>query len=102
MTKARTCLLTIYTEAALESRLTEEFETLGIPGYTITNARGKGSRGVRSATWEADANIRIEVICEENLAHELASHLQEHYYENFAMVITIGQIEVFRPTKFTR
>ena len=102
MTSTETSLLTIYTEAALETRLIEELEHFGVPGYTITNARGKGSRGARTAAWQADSNIRIEVICEEDLAVELADHLQQHYYENFAMVISISQIRVFRPGKFKR
>ncbi len=54
-------LLTIITESALEGRLTKEIERLGARGYTVTDARGKGHRGVRQASWEASSNIRIEI-----------------------------------------
>ena len=39
-------LLTIVTEAALENTLAKTIERLGAHGYTITDARGKGGRGV--------------------------------------------------------
>ena len=93
-------LLTIITEAALESLLIEDFETLGAHGYTITDARGKGSRGVRSASWGQSANIRIEIICEVKTAEQIASHLREQYYDNYAMILMMGDVEVLRPQKF--
>ena len=102
MTISETFKLTIFTEASIESILLQDLERLRVPGYTITNARGKGSRGVRSGSWSADANIRVEVICEERLANEIAEFLQENYYKNFAMVITIDKTNVFRPSKFER
>ena len=43
-------LLTIVTEALLERELLAEFEALGVRGYTITDARGKGGRGTRTRT----------------------------------------------------
>jgi len=97
-----TSILTIYTEAALETRLTDDFESFNVPGYTITNARGKGSRGARTAAWQADSNIRIEIICEDSLANELAEYLRAHYYDNFAMVVSISEVKVMRPEKFER
>jgi len=48
-------LLTIYTEAALESSLIDDIEEHGAVGYTITNARGSGSSGARTAAWDANS-----------------------------------------------
>lgn len=101
MTNEHICLLTIYTEAALESQLIKDIERLGAPGYTITNARGKGSHGVRQASWEANANIRVEIIGNFDIAKTISKYLQETYYDNFAMVTFISQIDVLRPEKFT-
>lgn len=100
MKEATIKLLTIFTEAALESLLISDLEKHGAPGYTITNARGKGSKGLRSASWEANSNIRIEVICTDKLANELTAHLQDKYYDNYAMVAFTSEIEVLRPEKF--
>mgnify|MGYP003513056842 FL=1 len=45
-------LVTIVAESLLEKRLVEEVKRLGAKGYTITPARGEGSRGIRSVDWE--------------------------------------------------
>lgn len=93
-------LVTIITEAALESQLVRDVEKHGAHGYTLTNARGKGSRGSRSASWEANANIRLEVICEETVARNIVRHVNEKYFEHYAMVIFTSDIEVLRPEKY--
>lgn len=101
MTNEHINLVTIYTETALESQLIKDIERLGAPGYTITNARGKGSHGVRVASWEANSNIRVEIICAIDVAKTITEHLQKTYYDNYAMVTFISQIDVLRPEKFT-
>jgi nitrogen regulatory protein PII len=93
-------LLTVFTEAALESQLLRDLERLGARGYTVTNARGKGRRGSRDAGWEVDSNIRVEVVCDEDTARRIASHLQDRYYDNYAMVLLLSDVEVLRPEKF--
>ena len=93
-------LMTIITEAAIEHPLLKDIERLGAHGYTVTNARGKGSRGVRDAGWEADANIRIEVVCDMETASTIAQHLKTHYYENYAMILMLSDVQVMRPDKF--
>jgi len=42
-------LLTVICEAALEHKLVADLQALGAPGWTLSDARGSGSRGVRSA-----------------------------------------------------
>ena len=93
-------LLTVITEAALESTLVRDIDRLHAHGYTITDARGKGSRGARNAVWEASGNIRIEVVCDAATADEIAAYLQKQYYDNYAMILFISDIEVLRPEKF--
>lgn len=98
-TEKRT-LLTVVTEAIVEPTLLRDLDRLGVRGYTVSDVRGKGSRGVRDAAWEEAANIRIEVICPRALAEDLLRHLQERYYANYAMVAFLAEIEVLRPEKF--
>lgn len=93
-------LLTIVTEAALESRLLADLERRGARGYTVTNARGKGQRGARQAGWDVESNIRIEIVCDENTARGLLAHLKDHYYDDYAMILWLGEVEVLRPEKF--
>ncbi len=93
-------LLTVITEAALEEALLRDFDRLGVRGYTVSDVRGRGSRGVRDAAWNEAANIRIEVICPRSLAESLLQHLQAHYYANYAMITFLQEIDVLRPEKF--
>lgn len=92
-------LLTVICEAALEHKLEADLKTLGAPGWTLSDARGS-SRRVRSAGWDTDGNIRLEVICNRELAERIAEHLQARYYANFAMVCYLAEVEVLRPEKF--
>jgi hypothetical protein len=93
-------LLTVICEAALEKKLVADLEHLGAPGWTITDARGRGGRGVRSAGWDTEGNIRVEILCARELAERLAGHLQEHYYADYAMISYLAEVEVLRPQKF--
>lgn len=93
-------LLTVICEASLEARIISDVERLGARGYTITEARGKGGRGVRDAGWDRSANLRIEVVCDDVTASAIATHLRDHYYEHFAMILFIAEVEVLREEKF--
>ncbi len=100
MTDNNATLITIITEAALETTLIKDIEELGAPGYSISNARGKGNRGLRDAAWEANSNIRIEVICSDIVASKISEHLEQKYYQNYAMVCFSAEVNVLRPKKF--
>ena len=93
-------LLTIVTEAALESELVVAIQALGAHGYTVSDARGKGSRGVRGASWAPSANVRIEVVCTSATATAIADALRTRYYDDYAMILFVGDVEVMRPAKF--
>ncbi|MCY7353606.1 MAG: hypothetical protein LH470_00680 [Lysobacter sp.] len=93
-------LLTIVTEAPLEQNLLKDLERLGAGGYTITDARGKGSRGVRNAQWEHSGTIRVEVVCDAATADAIAAHLKDRYYDDYAMILFISDVDVLRPAKF--
>ena len=99
MTEKRT-LLTVITESAIEETLLKDLEKLGVNGYTVSDARGRGGRGVRDAMWNEVSNIRIEVICTRVLAENLLNYIQSHYYANYAMVAFLHDVEILRPEKF--
>lgn len=98
-TEKRT-LFTVITEAAIEEPLLRDLEKLGMRSYTVSDARGCGSRGVRDGAFDAATNIRVEVICSRALAESVVLHIQAHYYANYAMVAYLQEVEIFRPEKF--
>lgn len=99
MTETR-ILLTVITESAIEETLLKDLEKLGVRGYTVSDARGRGNRGIRDATWGEVSNIRLEIICSSDLAEVAIQHLQNHYYANYAMVAFLQDVEILRPEKF--
>ena len=98
-TEKRT-LLTVITEAAIEQTLPRDLDRLGVRGYTVSDARGRGGRGVHDAAWEEAANIRIEVICPRAQAESVLGHIQARYYADYAMVAFLQDIDILRPEKF--
>jgi len=93
-------LVTIVTETVLEAKLCAEIMELGASGYTVTDARGRGSRGVRDAGWSSSGNIRIEVVCDEGIAEKITAHLTNNYYADYAMILFVAEVAVQRPGKF--
>ncbi len=88
------------TEAALETELCNALERLGASGFTITDARGSGSRGVRDAGWSSSGNIRVEIVCSGEVAREIADHVRREYYDDYAMILFEETVRVLRPDKF--
>jgi nitrogen regulatory protein PII len=93
-------LLTIVTESVVEQTLLRELERMGVKGYTVSDARGMGSRGLRDAAWNEVANVRIEIICARQQAEEILLHLQTKYFKDYAMVSFLQEVEVLRAEKF--
>lgn len=93
-------LMTVITEAAVENHIIQDIERLGAQGWTICDVRGKGRRGVRNSTWDGSRNVRIEIVCDAATAEAIAVHLQERYYNDYAMTLFVTDVTVLRPDKF--
>jgi len=93
-------MLVIIGEAALEKNLVRDARSFGAHGYTICDVRGGGERGDREARWEADRSIEMKVICDEEVARQLAQHVLESYAPNYALTLFTAEVGVFRPQKF--
>lgn len=101
MSHAGCTLLTIITEASLEARLIADLKRMGAPGYTVSDARGEGQRGIRDAGWRASGNIRVEVVSDRATAEAIAEELRRRYYADYAMILYLTEVSVLRPEKFT-
>lgn len=93
-------LLTVITESQLERDLIKEIDALGVAGYTISDARGRGDKGVRASHWGHSSNIRLEIVCDTPLAERVLARLREKYYAHYAIVMWVQDVEVLRPDKF--
>jgi hypothetical protein len=87
-------LLTILSEAVLEDTLVEEIMALGAKGYTISEARGRGTHGVRTGKWTAGGNIRIEVIGDAKLCAQIVERLQAGYERDYGLLMFTCPVEL--------
>ena len=87
-------LLTIVTEAVLESSISEDVMRFGVRGYTITDARGRGSHGVRSGAWGQGNNVCIEVIGNEEVINNIIIHLRDTYDQNYGLLMFSSRVDV--------
>lgn len=87
-------LLTILTEAVLEDTLIDEIMALGAKGYTISEARGRGTHGLRSGKWTAGGNIRIEVVGDAELCRRIVERLHAVYERDYGLLMFTCAVEL--------
>jgi nitrogen regulatory protein P-II 2 len=83
----------------LEERLIHDLKALGARGYTIEQVRGAGLFGARESEWEGE-NIRVECICTTETAYKILEHLQAYYFEKYAGIAYLTEVEVIRSERF--
>jgi hypothetical protein len=91
-------LVTIVAEAALRQRLGETVMAAGGTGYTITDASGEGSRGMRSSE-QAGRNVRVEAVLDTDSASRLVARLAETYFPHYAIVAWMSPVDVVRAAR---
>jgi nitrogen regulatory protein P-II 2 len=99
MKTVRLSKVTIVAEAFLEERILREIRERGARGFTLTEARGEGSRGVRASEWEG-RNVRIETLVSPEAAELILAHVAEAYFPHFAVVAWVEAVEVVRGDKY--
>lgn len=92
-------LVTIVTERILQDRLLQAVDSLGASGYTLTQATGRGSRGVRASEWEGP-DTRIETLVSPAVADAIVEHIATHYFEHYAVIVFVQDAEVVRGEKY--
>ena len=92
-------LVTIVAEAVLKQRLGEDVMAAGGTGYTVTDATGLGSRGMRSSDIVGQ-NIRVEAVLDEASTDRLLARLASHYFPHYAIVAWVTPVEVVRAERY--
>lgn len=99
MHTTRLKLVTIVTERILEDRLLRILTELGAKGYTLTQASGKGSRGVRASEWEGP-DTKIETLVSAVVADAIVEHVATRFFEHYAVIVYVVDAEVVRGEKY--
>lgn len=91
--------LTVVSESLLREELLKLMRQAGAKGFTITQADGEGSRGVRATEWEGP-NTRIETIVSAQVADDIIDQLANSYFEDYAVIAWMTDVTVWRAKKF--
>jgi nitrogen regulatory protein PII-like uncharacterized protein len=92
-------LLTIITEDVLAQVIEREIEQLGAKGFTLSSVTGKSLGHTRDNPWEGE-NVKIETIVTEEISQKILKHLQEKYFDRFAMIAFTHPVQVVRSDHF--
>jgi nitrogen regulatory protein P-II 2 len=95
----RLILVTVVAEAVVEHRLVRDVTACGAHGWTICDARGQGSRGVRADEFEG-SNIRLETLVSAEVADRLLDVLARDYFPRYAVVAWTTPANVVRSAKY--
>jgi nitrogen regulatory protein P-II 2 len=91
--------IVIIGDSTVEYRLLNEILALGATGHTSYSVHGKGARGVRPRHAEP-GNTKIEVIATAEIAQRILEHVSKHYFNEYAMIAFLDDVEVLRGEKF--
>ncbi|MBL8924265.1 MAG: hypothetical protein JNJ54_35780 [Myxococcaceae bacterium] len=92
-------LVTLVAEPVLEERLTSKLLELGATGFTVTDSRGQGSRGIRASTVPGEG-VRIEVVVSADVAAVILQHVKDEYFPSYAVIAWVAEVEVVRGDKY--
>ena len=92
-------LITIVSEAALETRLISNCMALGAKGYTVTDAHGTGPRNQRNGDLEG-GNIKIEIVTDSKTVEKIVEKLQADYFPHYALSCWVSDVEILREERY--
>jgi len=92
-------LVTVVAEAVVEHRLVRDVAAAGAHGWTVCDARGQGSRGVRASEFEG-SNIRLETLVSAEVADRFLEVLARDYFPRYAVVAWTTPAQVVRAAKY--
>jgi nitrogen regulatory protein P-II 2 len=92
-------LVTVVAEPVLEDAITKDLRSLGATGFTITEGRGEGSRGLHAGDVPGQ-NVRIETIVRPEAATRILAMIAERFFAHYSVVAWAQDVDVVRGDKF--
>lgn len=92
-------LVTIITERFFRDEILKKVKELGAKGYTLTDATGEGSRGIRASDWEGK-NVKIEIVASREVGNNIIDYIADAYFENYAVIAYAYPVSVVRGEKY--
>jgi nitrogen regulatory protein P-II 2 len=92
-------MVTLVAEPVLEEKLTDKLLELGARGFTVTDSRGRGSRGIR-ASEAPGQSVRIEAVVSAKVADAILEHVSRAFFPNYAVIAWLTSVDVVRGEKY--
>lgn len=92
-------VVTLIAEPILEDRITRDLLEVGATGFTVIDARGRGTRGIRTGDIPGQ-NVRIETVVTKSVAERILLQVQDKWFESFAVIAWAHPTKVVRGDKY--
>ncbi len=92
-------LVTLVAEPILEDRLARDILEQGATGFTVIEARGRGTRGIRTGDIPGQ-NVRIETVATKEVAEKILKRIQSKWFPSFAVIAWAHPVKVVRGDKY--
>jgi len=92
-------LVTLVVEPVLEDHITRDLLEYGATGFTVIEARGKGTRGIRTGDIPGQ-NVRIETVVTREVAEAILKRIQDKWFEAYAVIAWAHPTKVVRGDKY--
>ena len=94
-------LVTIVAEEILKDRLVKKVQELGATGASYHRTQGVGSRSARHNDMFGE-NVQMKIVCEADVAEAILRYISETYFENYAIVAWVTDVEVMRGSHYLK
>jgi hypothetical protein len=92
-------LVTIIADDILQEKIIADLKSLGVRGYTLSEASGEGLGGRRDNDWEG-RNVEFKTVVAAEAAQQLMELLAQKYFDRYGVIAYVTAVEVFRRSKF--
>jgi nitrogen regulatory protein PII len=92
MDLVRMQLVTIIAPTALKGHIEKDLQTLGVPGYTVTKASGRGHSGPRDRGVFDEGVVQFEILASAETARAILGRIGEEA-ETFGLLAFSAPVE---------
>ncbi len=94
-------LITVVAERFIKDQLVPKVLELGATGCSYHPTEGKGLREARHDDAFSE-NFQMKVVCPTDVAETIMAYIAEHYFEHYAIVAWLTDVEVMRGKHFRK
>ena len=92
-------MVTVVGEEVLRDQIVRKILELGATGCSYHSTQGRGTTAARHND-VFSANFQLKTVCPKDVAEKILGYLAEHYFQRYAVVAWLSDVEVVRPAHF--